>query len=478
MSGAILRRVLPKKDFARNLSILVGGTSAAQLLMILAAPLLTRLFAPEDFGVLAVYGSLLALIGVFASLRYELAIPLPEDDAEAASVAVLSLLLVALTTVLSGALVALLGTAIAEVLGLQALAGYLWLLPAGVLLSGTYNVLCYWSVRNRRFSAIARARICQSVVTLIIQFAAFKLGGLALMLGQVAGQGAGAATLARPALAMSVFRLVSWGGVWKATVRYRRFPVFSSGAGFANIAGLQLLPILLVPIFGAAIVGLYALAYRILALPMSLVGGAVGQVLFSSAAESYRTDKLGFLVIDIYEKLSRIGLPATLMLVLAGPYVFGIVFGEEWAEAGQIASWMAPWFYFQFVSSPLSAAIFSATERQQYMLAFQIVMFVLRLLAIASGVYFGEFITVIIFFSFASSISYAGLLGVLARLSRAPLVKILKSTASSLCLSCAIVFPLFLASAVPTALPNQFFLGLFISTILYFLNFLSMLRRA
>jgi len=129
-----LRRLLPKNTFARGVSVLVGGTAAAQLLTVLAAPLLTRLYSPEDFGLLAVYGSLLALIGVMSSLRYELAIPLPEDDGEAANLAVLSLILVGISALLSGVLVLLLDTAIADALGVPALADYSWLLPVGVLL--------------------------------------------------------------------------------------------------------------------------------------------------------------------------------------------------------------------------------------------------------------------------------------------------------------------------------------------------------
>jgi O-antigen/teichoic acid export membrane protein len=80
-------------------SVLVGGTAGAQLITVLAAPLLTRLYSPEDFGLVAVCASLLALIGVISSRRYELAIPLPDDDVEEANVAMLSLLLVAMTTV-------------------------------------------------------------------------------------------------------------------------------------------------------------------------------------------------------------------------------------------------------------------------------------------------------------------------------------------------------------------------------------------
>lgn len=197
---------------------------------------------------------------------------------------------------ISGVLVALLATPIAGALGVPALAGYLWLLPVGVLLGGGYSVFNYWSMRTKRFSTIASTRIRQSLATLAIQLAAFKLGGLALLLGQVAGQGVGATSLARPAVAMPAFRQVSWGGVWQAAVRYWRFPVFLTWDGLLNTTGTQLPPLLFASFFSPAAAGLYSLANRVLALPISLLGSAIGQVFFRNAPKAYRAGQHGQLV--------------------------------------------------------------------------------------------------------------------------------------------------------------------------------------
>jgi len=312
-----LRRLLPKNAFARGVTILVGGTASAQILLVLAAPILTRLYTPEDFGLLAVYASLLALIGVVSSLRYELAIPLPEDEVEAANVAVLCLILVGLSTLLTGVLVWVLGSTVAEALGVPALANYLWLLPVGVLLSGAYSVFNYWAVRTKRFTAIAGTKLRQALATLVIQLAAFKLGGIALLFGQVAGQGVGTTRLGRSALTSAGFRQVSWRGIMKAAGRYRRFPIFSTWAGFANTAGTQLPPLMFAALFSPAAAGLYILAHRVLTLPMSLVGQAIGQVFFANAAEAHRTGKLGTLVEQLYAKLAHIGLPPALILIFS-----------------------------------------------------------------------------------------------------------------------------------------------------------------
>lgn len=444
-----LRLLLPKDAFVRGVSVLTGGTASAQILLVLAAPLLTRLYSPEDFGLLAVYASLLTLIGVVSSLRYELAVPLPEDDGEAANAAVLCLILVMISTLLTGVLVLLMGSAIAAALGVPALAGYLWLLPVGVLCIGFYRVFNYWAVRTKRFSAIAGTKLCQAVATIAIQIAAFKLGGIALLFGQVAGQGVGTTTLGLTALKAAGFRRVSWLGIKKAAARYRRFPIFSTWAGLANTAGLQLPPILFMVFFGPVVVGLYALAHRVLTLPMVLVGGAIGQVFFAHAAKSYREDKLAQLVIEIHTKLSHIGLPAALMLFFIAPDFFSIVFGDEWRQAGELARWMSPWLYFQFVSSPLSAAVFSATESQQYMLIFQCVMLFLRGIAIGFGAYIGDFVTTVIFFSAASSLSYVFLLLMVSWASGLMTRQIIAPTLFSFLLALVLSAPIVIAFLIP-----------------------------
>ena len=404
-----LRRLLPKNTFARSVSVLVGGTASAQLLLVLAAPILTRLYSPEDFGLLAVYASLLALIGVISSLRYELAIPLPEDDGEAANVAVLCLILVVISTILTGVLVLLMGSAIAAALGVPTLAGYLWLLPVGVLLTGFYSVFNYWAVRTKRFTTIAGTKLRQAVATLAIQLAAFKLGGIALLLGQVAGQGVGTTTLGLPALKSAGFKQVSWAGVKKAAGRYRRFPIFSTWAGFANTAGLQLPPLMFAALFSPAAAGLYTLANRVLTLPMNLVGGAIGQVFFANAAEAHRVGKLGPLVAQLHAKLAHIGLPPAILLMLLGPALFAFVFGEQWRQAGEFAQWMAPWLYLVFVSSPLST-LFAVAEAQLQGLAFQSILLVSRVAAIGVGAWVGDLTLTMMLFAGVSAVCWLGFL--------------------------------------------------------------------
>jgi O-antigen/teichoic acid export membrane protein len=78
-------------SFATDVLKLVTGTTLAQVITVLASPVITRLYGPEAFGFLAVFTSITSIIGVVACMRYELAIMLPKTDEEAANLLGLSL---------------------------------------------------------------------------------------------------------------------------------------------------------------------------------------------------------------------------------------------------------------------------------------------------------------------------------------------------------------------------------------------------
>lgn len=86
----LLSRTVRDRALARSVAVLAGGTALGQGLAVLASPFLTRLCTPSGFGVLSAYTAIFSILVVVASLRYELAIPLPEDDETAANLLVLS----------------------------------------------------------------------------------------------------------------------------------------------------------------------------------------------------------------------------------------------------------------------------------------------------------------------------------------------------------------------------------------------------
>ena len=62
----------------KNIATLVTGTMIAQAIPIAISPILTRLYTPAEFGSFALYMSIVSILVVIATARYELAIVLPK----------------------------------------------------------------------------------------------------------------------------------------------------------------------------------------------------------------------------------------------------------------------------------------------------------------------------------------------------------------------------------------------------------------
>lgn len=160
-------------------------------------------------------------------------------------------------------------------------------------------------------------------------------------------------------------------------VRYKQFPIYSTWTALFNTASLQLAPLIFITLFGAGVAGLYALTLRVLTLPTSLIGNAIGSVFLSTAPQAHREGKLAELVKDLHGKLSLAGAAPLVVLLFFGPDLFALVFGEKWRQAGTYAQWMAPWIYLQFQWSPLSM-LASVLELQRAALISQLLTFVSR----------------------------------------------------------------------------------------------------
>jgi len=438
-----IKNILPKNRFARNVSLIAGGTVAGQVMLVLASPLLTRLYSPEDFGLLAIYASLLAIIGVIASLRYQLAIPLPESDEEAAHVVILSLLVVLGITLLTTLVVVFFRDPIANAANTPALTNYLWLLPVGLLMMGSYQVFNYWAIRTKTFPAIARTKLTQALSMVGVQLGGYLFGPLALLMGHVAGQAAGTTSLGILAIKKrwAVFRRVHLIGIIHAAIKYRHFPLYSTWGGVFNTTGRQLPPLLFAVLFNSSAAGIYMLAHRVLTMPMTLVGRAIAQVFFSNAAEAHRKGQLAPLVAKIHEKLASIAMPPALILVLAGPELFTIVFGSDWRQAGEFAQWMAVYIYFQFITSPLSQLV-SVLEKQIQGTCFQAALMIMQLAGLSIGTVYGSLILSVALFSLGSVVCYFGFLVWIVRATDNNLTVLWRPTAKAMLCSLPLVSPL------------------------------------
>ncbi|WP_057290012.1 lipopolysaccharide biosynthesis protein [Noviherbaspirillum sp. Root189] len=429
--------------FLRSVYVLVSGTVASQMILLLAAPLLTRLYSPQDFGLLAVFIAFLMFMSAVVSLRYEQAIPLPEDARAGAALLVLSMAMAVLVATLLALPTMWYAKEIAARLNVPGFAEYMFLVPAGALLIGFYNVLSQWAIRTRQFGPLARTRVSQSFLAIAIQLFGAPLGPVALLIGQVAGHGAGSVSLYLQGVSKHrpLLRSVGRRDLAQAAKRYRRFPLYASWGAMFNTIGSQLPPLLFAALFSPALAGTYALANRVLSMPMQVVGKAIANVFLAGAADARREGRLGVFVARVHGKLSHIGMVPTLMLLMAGPEIFAFAFGIQWREAGVFAQWLAPWLYLVFVTSPMSAVL-DVLDRQAAAMAFQALLLAVRIAAILSGAWLGDARLAIALFGMGSALCWLAQLAWIIRAADAHWRSMAMASAAALAWGMTIVSPL------------------------------------
>lgn len=406
----LIEQWIPRGKLSKGVAKIASGAAASQLIVAASAPILTRLYSPEEFGLLAVFSALLALLTIIASLRYYVAIPLPRSDGSAANVVALSFGVLVLFVVIVGALSFVFGQQIGALTHAPQLLPYLWLLPIGVALAGTYQIYMYWAMRHGDFGTIARTKVQQSSGMALTQvgLGAVGAGPIGLIIGQIVGQAAGLFRLALNAHRgyRSAFRRVRIARILQRARRYKDFPLFLSWAGLMNKAGSQLPLILFSAIFSPAMAGLYLLAYRLTSRPSGLVSQSIRQVLFSGAAIARREGRLEPLVSRAFRGLLQIGFAPFLMLAVIAPELFMLVFGPEWEESGTFVQLMTPWLLASFVVSPLTT-LTVVMERQRFGLIFQAALLTGKLGGMFLGVAVGGPAAAIAGYSIAACMVYS-----------------------------------------------------------------------
>lgn len=407
----MFKRFLPQSAFAKNVITLMTGTSIAQAIPIAITPILSRLYTPEDFGVFAFYMAIASIFSVLVTGRYELAIILPEKDSDAINIVALSILLSCFLSALIFLIVIFFNAEITLLLKTPSVSSWLYFIPASTLLMGVYQSLNYWSNRKGHYRRMALSRMAQSGSTVSGQLGAGYLGlaGAGMVSGQLLGQVVSTTLLGRSIYKEDKQHLnyISRKNIISLSRRYSNFPKYLVLGQLANVASSQMPLLLLSTFFGPAIAGFYSLSEKTLLAPMTLVGGAIGDVFRSEAALSYK--KNGNCRALFLKTVCRLALFATIPVLpvyFFGPWLFSFVFGEQWRASGEIASIVSIMVFFQAVSSPLSQTVLLA-GMQAIDLAWQIARLVFSLGSFFLGyMVFNDYKLAIIFHVFSFSVLY------------------------------------------------------------------------
>ncbi len=338
---------------------MAGATVAAQLITVVVSPLLTRLYQPSDFGTYTVYASLAALLASVMSLRFETAMFVSSIDEEAIAVVHLSMLVIVVAAAASLLVAVALPASVPARLGLGTSRELLALVSLGALLTAALRVASLWSLRVSEFRRLSISRLTQSLTSAAVQIGmSVPLASGGLIAGLLASNAVGVTSLARSQ------------GVWRASMKFplilrmmrehRRFALLSTPSGLLNAIVLYVPALVIAAIFGPAVAGMFALAHRLLALPLNTIGQALSEAFLTGFSEMKRADDVVGMKRLFLNALAGISIVSILLvgsLALVGPALFGRVFGQNWEQAGVYLRLLTPMYMLGLIASPFGGVL-------------------------------------------------------------------------------------------------------------------------
>lgn len=376
--------------FVRDTAILTAGTAIAQAIIIIATPVLSRLYTPAEYGMLALFVAILSISSTLITLRYEVVILLPKCEAEAKALVMLVLGL----AIAVGSLIALLACMLSD--RIRAWGGlhdvHSWLTIAVFMSIGTAGIATCtnWFNRRREYTSIATTRIMQSLIFVII---GTVLGLISVTEGLLYSQ----------AISVSLTLIITSSIAYKSLKPhsrleprllvnvardYQRAPIFLLPTALLDVVSMQL-PVLLITVwFSSDSAGQYSMAWRLLALPGSLVGAAIGQVFFQRLSNTW-PDAMASkaLLLKTWKMLALFGIVPAIVIMFLGKSLLVWILGTVWHEAGIIAAILAPMVFMSLIHSPTSTA-FIVLGMEKLMLYFGVAVLIYRPLCFFVGKYY------------------------------------------------------------------------------------------
>ena len=394
-----------KSNSARNVGKLLSANVIAQAIGLLVYPILTRMYAPEDFGLLNLFLSIGGVLVIPATMQYQFAIPVASKEQEAKGAFHAGMICLAGGTLLL-ALLPFFATPIARLSGAPDLADYLWLMPIYVFSAGLWQLISNWYIRRKAFGHISRYQIVQNVLS-----AGSKIGlGYWVVPGGLLYGGVGALAVAGIGSfilgwkkQVSSLYLCKKEEIRNAFRRFRNYPRYTMPSAMVNTVNCNIAVWMITPFFGLEKTGFWGMAMLLAFTPISLIAVSIHQVLLSDVSAKVNTGQsVGRSFIQYMKKAAWAVIPFFVLLFVAMPWLVKVLLGDGWEETAYMIRCFLPWFALYCFAIPWNF-LPNLFEKQHINLWMEAVMLLSRLVVIGVGCYLHNLAVVVMAYSAVSA---------------------------------------------------------------------------
>lgn len=406
---------LKKSSFIKSIFIVISGTALAQIITFALMPIVTRLYGPESMGILGSYIAIGAILGPIAAFTYPIAIVLPKKDTEARAIVKLSIGITTIVSIVLFMILLLASDDIVKILKLEFLSNFILLIPLYLFVTGISQVMEQWLIRSKSYKITARTAVSQS----IFMNGSKVVGGLIypFSLTLVIIQTIGIFFRSFMMFIMSDKSIIKKNekhkieDLKKVAIDNIDFPLYRTPQVLINAIS-QGLPVLLFSMFlGPVIAGYYSLGKQALNTPIQLVGKAVQDVFYPKINELAKNNKsITPKIIKAILGLFAIGILPFGLIIIFGPGIFSLVFGNQWYVAGEYARWISLVSLAILITRPIIVTIPVVNIQKQFLII-EVIGTIFKTLSLVIGIFvIKKAIFAVALFSIASVLMYVFLM--------------------------------------------------------------------
>ena len=393
-------------DFLKNTIKIMSSSSLAQLTVICITPLLTQFFSPEEFGIYAFYISVCTILGSIANGKFDIAIMLPKKNIDSVNIFILSILISFTFSVLILIVLYLFKNLIFRNEYVVFVKLY-YVFPITIFFIGLNSSILSFFNRQTAYNEIAKNNVIKSTTN---SFSSLFLGIKKIATGMIIGN----------LISLTVTLLVNFSYIKnkinkrdiKRTliisnfIKYIDFIRFSTISNFFNSVSSFGITTIIILFFGPKVAGLYFLAEKIFAVPISILTSSISQVYFEKASRLFYRDKFELLqlTLKIQKNIFKILFPSLLFLCLLGEILLNIL-GEEWSKAGAILKFISVYILFKNIYSPISH-IGDILNKQKQLLLFNFSIFSFQVISFVALNNFNDLKLTLLTSSFFGAVHY------------------------------------------------------------------------
>ena len=357
-----------RSKYVTNIATILTGTAATQVLALLLMPVLARYYSVDDFGVYAVFIAIYGVISCFATGKYERVLFLIKSEDQMKLVSIITIGLSLLISCFSFIIFFFNGEMIIEYFDFNPkILQWLNILPLFLFLGGITVVLQSYLNVNSKYREITYSRVIRKSISLFFNLIFIIVFGnyIGLILGELLGMFFSAAYLFYSSNDLFRISRIEFNQVKKVLMKYKDFPLYNIPSDLVNVLTVQLPILILSSYYGVIVIGSFSLTKRVLDAPLNLISSSVLEVFRERASNDYlEKGNCRAIFVKTAKGLFFLGIIPILIIIFTAPYMFSMVFGEEWELSGVFAQILAIFYLFKFIVSPLSYMFYIAEKQR------------------------------------------------------------------------------------------------------------------